>query len=553
MDILIFSLLTNFLYYCCGNIVLSGKKSDFQSLFYVYFIGVFTIAFISLFLNFFIPLNQAINSVIYFIIILIFVIKTKFIFNKKQTKFLLISSLVTFLLIIFSNVNRPDAGLYHLPYVSLVNDSKIIFGVSNLHFRFGHISILQYLSAINNNYLFSNNGITIPLASIVSFFYLYFFYDVWKVFKKKETPDLAKFFSLFILIYISFKITRYSSFGNDAVGHLSFFYLISYILKKNIKSLNLNKILIISVFIFTNKPMLGIVFILPAVIFFIKNNFNIKNIFKITFSIPMLLLYLWLIKNIIVSGCLVFPIKSTCFGNLSWVNIDKISSLRNEGNAWVKGWPDKIDNNVSMKEFGKNFNWIQAWSKKHLKYILKIIIPYTLSLLLIISYLKIRLKQTVIKVDKDLNLRLYLSTTLSLVGVISFFLMFPIYRYGYSYIVTFISLLLLTTIKDKIYIKKNNKIFKIVFVFCLIIVFGKQIQKIYLNSSQSMWPNIYTFDLKNKIYKKTRFDIENNFFYYLADNGDGLCMYSAQPCTSYPLENIKYRQAYTYKILEWMN
>ena len=34
---------------------------------------------------------------------------------------------------------------------------KIIVGISNLHFRFGHISIIQYLSAITNNILLSNS------------------------------------------------------------------------------------------------------------------------------------------------------------------------------------------------------------------------------------------------------------------------------------------------------------------------------------------------------------------------------------------------------------
>ena len=148
---------------------------------------------------------------------------------------MLISTLITFVLIIFSNVNRPDAGLYHLPYVSMLNDSKIIIGSSNIHFRFGHTSIMQYLSAINNNYLFKDNGVIIPLASVVSFFYLYFFYDLWSVIKKKKEPSFGNIFSLFITIYISYKISRYSSFGNDAVPHLAFFYLISYILSNKIK------------------------------------------------------------------------------------------------------------------------------------------------------------------------------------------------------------------------------------------------------------------------------------------------------------------------------
>ena len=51
--------------------------------------------------------------------------------------------------------NRPDAGLYHLPFINIINDSKLIFGSANLEFRFGHTSILQYLAAGFNNIVFT--------------------------------------------------------------------------------------------------------------------------------------------------------------------------------------------------------------------------------------------------------------------------------------------------------------------------------------------------------------------------------------------------------------
>ena len=192
MDIFIFSVLTNFIYYCCGSLFVSNKtnkKYDFHTQFYISFIGITIISLIALLLNFFAPLTSLINSIVYLVIIIVFIIKQKFILNKVNIKFLLISSFLTFLLIIYSTVNRPDAGLYHLPYISVINENKIIFGLSNIHSRFGHVSILQYLSAINKNHLFLENGISIPVASIVSFFYIYFFFDVWKVFKKKETMN----------------------------------------------------------------------------------------------------------------------------------------------------------------------------------------------------------------------------------------------------------------------------------------------------------------------------------------------------------------------------
>jgi len=549
MDILVFSILTNFIYFCSGSLFVSDKKYDFNSQFYLYFIGIIFISFISLILNFFTPLTPLVNSIVYILIIIAYSIKKKFILNKENINFLLISSFITFLLIIYSNVNRPDAGLYHLPYTSIVNENKIIFGLSNIHFRFGHVSILQYLSATNNNFLFLENGISIPLASIVSFFYIYFFYDIWKVATKKETSNLGNFFSLFVLIYIAFKIGRYSEFGNDAIPHLSFFYLISYLLKTKIKEISFNKILFISVFTFINKSTLGLIFIAPIIIFFLQNRFKLKKIFYSLFSLPALLLYLWLIKNIIVSGCVIYPIKLTCIKNLSWTDIQKTANVNIESDAWSKGWPDRMDKNISMEEFSKNLNWIHAWSNKHLKYILTIIIPYIVILVIITLCIKIKFKSIIRKNNENLNIRFFLCLIISSVGTFSFLLFFPLYRYGYSYIVTLISLLFIFLIKNKLTVKENVTIFKFIFISCFIVIVTKQGIKIINNYKRTTWPNIYTFDSEGKIYQKTKIKIDNDYFYYLADKGDQLCMYSKSPCTTYPVYNIKYSLKVTYSFL----
>ena len=550
MDILVFSIITNFVYYSTGYIFLSQTKLNNNSVFLNFFIGAIILSFIGLLLNFFIPLSPQINSLIYVLIIIIFLLKNKLNFDANILIFLIIASLITFFLLIKSNVNRPDAGLYHLPYISLLNENKIIFGLSNIHFRFSHVSIMQYLSAMNNNFLFFENGVSIPLASLVSFFYVYFFYDVWKVFRNREYPDISKFFSLFILIYISYKINRYSGFGNDAVGHLSYFYLISYILKNNLEKINFDKVLLISVFIFINKPMLGLVFFIPLILFFIKNNFKFIKILNPIFSLPTLLLCLWLIKNIITSGCVVFPIKTLCIEKLPWTNIQRISEAQLEGEAWSKAWPDKIEKNISMEEFNKDFNWVKAWSKKHLKYILNIIIPYTIVLSFIIFYVKYRFKNSIIVKDKDLKIRLALCVVTGLMGTIAFFYIFPIYRYGYSYIISLITLLFLLMIRNIFNIKKNIFVFKFFFIICFAVVITKQIQRISINNTNNLWPNIYTLDIKKNVMSKRKINIENNFYYYLANKGDQLCMYSRSPCTTYKItDNIKHIKKYSYSVL----
>ena len=174
MDILLFSLLTNSIYYCVGRLFISQNNSNFSNQFNIYFQGIIIISFIALILNFFVKLSPQINSIIYVLILSLFIIKFKNKFNLNDFFLLILSSLITFFLIIFSTINRPDAGLYHLPFISILNEHKIILGLSNIHHRFEHTSILQYLSAINNNYLFKDNGISIPIASLVSFFYIYF-------------------------------------------------------------------------------------------------------------------------------------------------------------------------------------------------------------------------------------------------------------------------------------------------------------------------------------------------------------------------------------------
>ena len=216
-------LITNFFYIILGNLT--------YKFFFKYknpntidnsILGLIFFCFISLLINFFFPLNIIVNSSVIFLIIIIFIIK-KVSLSKKDLFFLFQSSLVCFLLILYDTEFRPDAGLYHIPFVQILNESNIIIGLSNLHERFGHISIIQYLSAINFNLFTDKIGIILPLASFCVFLYFYFFYDIYKLIKKKEGFSYGKIFSLFIIIYITYKINRYGEFGNDAPAHLFIF------------------------------------------------------------------------------------------------------------------------------------------------------------------------------------------------------------------------------------------------------------------------------------------------------------------------------------------
>ena len=142
-------------YTLLGKILI--RKSDYN-FFEITLVGAIFSSFLALFVNFFFALTQNINFLIF---LLIFLLSFKKIFkiDLKEIKLILFISFIAFGITIFDTVNRPDAYLYHLPFTHIINESKIILGLSNLHFRFAHISLMQYLSAFNYSLITNENAI----------------------------------------------------------------------------------------------------------------------------------------------------------------------------------------------------------------------------------------------------------------------------------------------------------------------------------------------------------------------------------------------------------
>ena len=164
MFAIIFSSLLVVILFTPFGLILSNKNQknlDYFSTQLLY--GTVILSFIALSLNFFFPLNKFLNSLILILPIFFLFWKKEIYFKKEFFIFIIFSALIILFLIYKSNVYRPDAGLYHLPYIKILNEEKIIFCLSNLHFRYAHISIIQYLAAISNNIIF---GVGIVFAQL---------------------------------------------------------------------------------------------------------------------------------------------------------------------------------------------------------------------------------------------------------------------------------------------------------------------------------------------------------------------------------------------------
>ena len=538
---------------------------SFGTIFYKYFLkenildnninevplfGIIILSFFTLFINFFYPINKAVGSIILGLGLFLLILE---IYKNKNFKsfFLLISlsSLLCTILISYSNVYRPDAGLYHLPFISMINENKIIIGSANIHFRFGTTSIVQYLSASHNNLLFNTHIISIPLASIFSFTILYLIREIYKVYNKNEYLKSIFIFLLSCICLITFG--RFSNYGNDAVSHLYFYVLIVFYINyfKNYDANNnyFNKIFLVSIFLLSTKAFMSISILFPISLFFLsKKKYNIlsnRNFYFISF-----LLIIWLIRSILISGCLVYPLNQTCLKTLKFYDGAKTVIEAKAGEAWSKDWVNQKENKLSYDKFNKDFNWVETWRNNHLNKIFQKLSPVFLFFFIFTAYVLLIKKKEKYKFDKELIHIFFISFIFSIL----WFLKFPLYRYGSSFlIVVFILFFIYLLNLFKKLPKFNNllNIFKIFLIVSFAAFFLKNSLRIYNNfyeKNYNVWPDIYS-EYNNKNVNKFTLKKNNDKKLYYFSAGK-LCMYSKSPCSNYDIKNLKKENLKSYQI-----
>lgn len=524
--------------------------------------GIIILSFVSLTINFFFPISKLVGTLIV-LLSLIILLNQIYLFKIKKNVifFILSASILSFFLIVLSNVNRPDAGLYHLPYISLINENKILIGSSNIHFRFGHISIIQYLSAINNNHLFSISNITVPIASITSIF---LYYAIKKCFNLlKNNKNLESFIIFLIIIFSFYSFNRYSNYGNDSSTNIYFFILLIYFLELNsfyrMNKFQFYKISYLSIFLFSLKTFMVITLIIPFLVF-IFSNIKKSLILNKNFAICSFFLISWIIKNILVSGCAVYPLTFTCFKDLKYYNNNTTVEAKSVSEAWSKGWSDQTDIILSYDKYNKNFNWINTWKKKHFIKILEKFSPFIIfSFLLLIFFMLRNYYYKEKRSNFNIKKNFFVYFIFINLFLLLWFLKFPLYRYGLSFIVTsYIFTFILVFRKflnfdNKILLKKT---YQITIFLSLIIFLSKNGLRIIDNFNEKYydypWPQIYSLDKKNlnKKPKFTKILINNKELYYYS-NGE-LCMYSKSPCSNYYLKDLNTEIFLNYNIY-WIN
>ena len=522
--------------------VILTKQKNINEIGFIGILGFLFLYFISSIIIFFININNYISLFIFVLGIILFFI---FFFYKKynfKSLIIFLSLLLIFLPLAIITEPNEDFYFYYQPYMNYLQESKIIFGIVNLNntLAFSTYSLYDIIIFFNNNDTFKN-GFSIP---ILIFYFLYLTFLIELLVKK------FNFFYFMILILSIVSFSKLRDMGTVIPPQLLLIMiscLIYSIFINGPKQEIFTKILLLLIFAIVLRFNSIVVFPLILFLFFkyYKLVFpylinNKKTIFFILF-----VLLLFFSKNIINSGCLVYPVKSVCIEELYWSSNLKVTEQKYyKLSSDSKGWPFyakenfKIDNKFVWRNLNKEgffgyddyikkspFFWTKYWIKDpNYK---KIINLFLISILIFIVS-NIRKKRGIVSDYIEKKDSIFFTSSIFCV-IIIWFIISPQMRFsGFFCFIVFFSLIA-SILKKRI--NKNINLFSIIILIVLSISYVnmKNIKRISNDLNNNMfnnfpWPNNYEL-VQNVDYSTF---IKDNVLYYkrlrtnnlVFDNGD---------------------------------
>tara|TARA_B000000557_G_C20811705_1_gene460460 strand:+ start:2929 stop:4569 length:1641 start_codon:yes stop_codon:yes gene_type:complete len=363
------------------NKSLNKNNSNEKTLFNIpihYFyviIGLFYVGNLTFIINFFINTNSLIyQGLLLSIILFNFLQRIKVRFDFLSLfNFILLPSILAISTIEMGLAY--DAGLYHLNNQLWIRESNLPIGFYNLHYRYGFSSIIEYISAnfwLDDKYYLLHY---VNLSFIASFLGII----SYNIFNNKS--GFLKSSSYFLILFgildnFGFSGGRNGFFDIEAVTkqdtpfailfYLSNIFLIYRLINKNLSKSELFYLSIIILFSIEMRIFGAGTLILYFIVLLVNKPLSINKIYPI---LPTVLIgSLWLLKNVLISGCLFFPVNLTCLNNLSWYS--KNSAL-NEMDvikdfhlgyyfgtpilSWFSDWYSKEINSVVLRNFLLSF------------------------------------------------------------------------------------------------------------------------------------------------------------------------------------------------------
>ena len=433
--------------------------------------GMIFMGNITFLINYFYPISNRFIILLSFVLVLLNIkikpnIKLNFTFS--------LLSIFTLLYLPLSSYNiglSYDAGLYHLNYQKWIQSSKLVIGLSNLHIRYGYSSIFDYIASnlwMNNNFIFIH-FLNLTCLSTLFIFLLYSFLVGNDKFLKGSSVGILIFGLLDNFGFNGGKngfieiegVTKYDSvFGS--IFYLTVILSFLLILKKNITVFDFQILFLLAIFNIQMRPT-GILVLIPIFITLVVTKKIKIIIFDKVVLLGGLILSLWLLKNLLISGCIIFPVEFLCFDSLPWYQ-----------NNYAFNETENI--RQSLRAFSLNMgitDWFEYWSQKN-EYNFPSLINFLISYLIIYVYKLLFYKSKI-------NLNFFISLIFTITLIAYWFYLAPDNRFGIPFFMVAIGLIFSNVIEER-EIKRLNYINKYltIFLFSFCVLLTPRIDSIIL-------------------------------------------------------------------------
>jgi len=336
-----------------------------------------------------------------------------------------------------------------------------MIGLGNFNHGFRTHSSIFYLSSLFN--LPYSNYFLLHLSPV---FFMGFaniiLYNKISLYFEGKKPSYILYLSLLSFVFINVFFVRLGEHGTDRSAMILIIIIIIELLyltnkKKIVDKNSFLKILIFITLIISLKTfyILYVLLLIPLIFYFNKNKFSLIFFFKnkITYLCLFMIMSL-LTVNFFNSGCLLYPVKLTCFDNFSWsIPISEVEQMNNWYQQWAKAGANPNFRIENPEIYIKNFNWVSNWIDM---YFFNKVSDFLLGLsfLCLVVWLTFFSK----KIDNFIKPKFWLLYLIIIFLTLEWFYLLPTLRYGGYHLIALLIFIPLSIHLSKYSI--NHKLFK---------------------------------------------------------------------------------------------
>lgn len=531
-----------FISYVTGSLsskILNSNSGLIEKIFLGIAVSNAVFSLISLFL----PINSIVSfsyllvCVVYFLLNFRNISSFKIQIVKPQNLFFLTYPVII-LYGFFNSLYAPlvyDSGLYHIQAIEWIERYAVIPGLANLHDRFGfNPNIFILFAATSFDDILNQDAYPIN-------FTLFLLFTAWllnrinKEFKLKNY--IYGFSNIVILIILINNLHLLSSPTPDLICIvIPLFIFLRYLeinrQNENNPIMKYYPIIVMSLYIITVKlSTLPILILIPIIIFQYRKKLNLKELFPIIIF-TFLIIVPWMIRNLIISGWLIFPFSGIDLFTFDWkVPSKDVNSLKEAISGWGRnpGQNFRETANLSLSK------WFPLWwtAQSDFKRVIFVILSFSPILVIIFNYLTNK---------RNVNKSFLIVYLVSYLGFLFWFFTAPDWRFGLAFItMCFLSLFFFKDLKINFYSNYFVSILSLILIAYIIYTNQNTLNYVINNYEKvsNIPPKIQKSNKKGKVQFES-FNIDNKIIVkYPID--DYRCFDEDIPCSSYLKTNIHLR------------